>query len=70
MNLYGHDIELTDQEGEYVTDVMVIARVVRHDSYGRLDDGILISCTDTTTGMLQRGMLSYAEETVFGGDGE
>ena len=65
MNIYGQEIELTDPDGDYVTDVIVLARTVHHDSSGRLQDRILISRTADTTGMIQRGMLLEAENAFI-----
>lgn len=67
MNIYGHDIELIDTEGEIVTDVIVLARTVRHDDDGCLQDSLIVSTTRTTTYMLQAGMIQCAAEAI-GGD--
>ena len=64
IEIYGHDIELTDPEGEIVTDVIVLARSVRNTDDGRIEDSLLASTTWTTTGMIQRGMLGDAKDAL------
>ena len=59
--LYGHDLDLFDpDEGGLVTDVIVLARVVRYDDDGRAEDSMLLSSTRNTGGIIQAGMLSAA----------
>ena len=62
MNIYGHEVELTEIEGgEMVTDVIVLARMVSFDSDGDASDTISIRSSRQTTGIIQQGMLTTAE---------
>ena len=71
MKIYGHDINLTEaEEGEIITDVMVLARAVRHTDEGGLEDFILSSSTRTTTGMIQSGMLTFAMDSMMSSEDE
>ncbi len=59
--LYGHDLDLFDpDEGGLVTDVIVLARVVRYNDDGRAMDAMILSSTRNTGGIIQGGMLSTA----------
>ena len=62
MNIYGHEVELTEvEDGEMVTDVIVLARIVSFDSDGDASDTISIRSSRQTTGIIQQGMLTTAE---------
>ena len=62
MNIYGHEVELTEiEDGEMVTDVIVLARMVSFDSDGDASDTISIRSSRQTTGIIQQGMLTTAE---------
>ena len=56
VDLYGHTVDLQEQGDGYVTDVMVLARVIRHDEDGDTYDSILVSATPQSTGIVQIGM--------------
>lgn len=57
----GCDVEEAEQRpGEFITDVVVLTRIVRHDDDGNLMDMVDIRATKQTTGMIQRGMLLEA----------
>lgn len=69
--IYGHEIELTDPDGEgIVTDVLIIARTVRHEPDGQLSDSLSIDATEQTTGMVQHGMVSIAKLLTGSGWGD
>lgn len=74
MNIYGHEVELTQiEDGEMVTDVIVLARMVSFDSDGDASDTISIRSSRQTTGIIQQGMLTTAERIQadgFGNDPE
>lgn len=57
INIYGHEIELTEPNG-LVNDVVVIARTVDPDEPGR--DDLLISSTHHTGGITELGMIQLA----------
>lgn len=59
MNIYGNQIDLEQpDDNEIIVDVVVIARSLRHGKDGRLEDSVLVSSTDSTTGIIFDGMLS------------
>jgi hypothetical protein len=62
MDIYGKKIDLQPlgPEGGIVTDVMVLARVVRYGAGPRAEDVILVSSTDSTTGVIAQGVLNDA----------
>lgn len=69
--IYGHEIELTDPDGEgIVTDVLIIARTVQHEPDGRLSDSLSIDATEQTTGMVQHCMVSIAKLLTGSGWGD
>ena len=69
LNLYGHELDLVELEDDEIpTDVIVIARTVRHTEDGRLEDAISISTTRMTTGLIQRGMIHEALDCLVSGD--
>lgn len=68
MNIYGHEVELTQiEDGEMVTDVIVLARMVSFDSDGDANDTISIRSSRQTTGIIQQGMLTTAERIQVAG---
>ena len=68
MNLYGHEVELAQiEDGEMVTDVIVLARIVSFDSDGDASDTISIRSSRQTTGIVQQGMLTTAERIQAAG---
>ena len=65
MNIYGHEVELTEvEDGEMVTDVIVLARSVRSRNDDRPEEALLVSGTTSTTYGLQMGMLRIAQEVL------
>jgi len=69
LTIYGHDMDLEDpDEDGYVTDVVVVARVVRPADDGRIEDMAMLSTTGQTTWMIQVGMLVAANDIVQGGE--
>ena len=65
MNIYGHEVELTQiEDGEMVTDVIVLARSVRSRNNDRAEEALLVSGTTSTTYGLQMGMLRIAQEVL------
>ena len=56
VDLYGHTVDLQEQGDGYVTDVMVLARVIRHDEDVDAYDSVLVSATPQSTGIVQIGM--------------
>lgn len=67
MNIYGHEVDLiTPDNGDYVTDVMVLARVVSHDGE-RLQGSLLISEAEQTDSIIQSGMLTAAQAIINSG---
>ena len=61
VNIYGHEVELTEPDGdEVVTDVIVLARAVRYDDDGHAQDSLLMTSTRTTTSMVASGMFTFA----------
>ena len=59
MHLYGLPVELAEPpEGVIVTDVVVLARGVRLDDQS--SDTLLVASTDSTAGIVYRGMLAAA----------
>lgn len=68
MNIYGHEVELAQiEDGEMVTDVIVLARMVSFDSDGDATDTISIRSSRQTTGIIQQGMLTTAERIQTAG---
>ena len=60
-HIYGHDLGLYEPaEGGLVTDVVVLARVVRYDDDGDATDSLLVSSTRNTGGIVLSGILSAA----------
>lgn len=69
MQIYGHEIELEEpKDGEIITDVLILARVVRQKDDGGIGDHLLMSAKSTTTGMIQNGMLNAALYPDLAGD--
>ena len=65
MNIYGHEVELAQiEDGEMVTDVIVLARSVRSRNNDRPEEALLVSGTTSTTYGLQMGMLRIAQEVL------
>ena len=59
MNIYDNEIELeTPNNDDIVVDVIVIARTIRQGIDGRMEDSVLVSSTDLTTGIIFDGMLN------------
>lgn len=59
MNIYGNHIELERPDDDaIIVDVIVIARSLRYGKDGRMEDAVLVSSTDSTTGIVFEGMLS------------
>lgn len=59
MNIYGNHINLeTPDDDAIIVDVVVIARSLRTSKDGRMEDAVLVSSTDSTTGIIFDGMLS------------
>lgn len=66
VEIHGHTIDLEPAEdGEHVTDVLVLCRVVRFAPGGKMEDTLTISSTPQTTGMIQRGMLATTTDPDF-----
>ena len=60
-HIYGHDLGLYEPaDGGLVTDVVVLARVVRYDDDGDATDSLLVSSTRNTDGIVLSGILSAA----------
>lgn len=57
ISVYGQEIELTEPDGGYVTDVIILARVIKHGDDGKMYDQLMVSATETTTGMIFDGMV-------------
>lgn len=53
VDLYGHAVDLRDQGDGYVTDVVVLARVVRHNEDGDAYDSFLASVAPQGTEIVQ-----------------
>lgn len=66
MKIAGHDIELKLEDGDYITDLLVIARVQKLDP----DEpgGISMGLTRHTDAVVQAGMLSMAEASFYEAD--
>lgn len=59
MNIYGNHIDLeAPDDNAIIVDVVVIARSLRQGKDGRMEDAVLVSSTDSTTGIIFDGMLS------------
>lgn len=63
--IYGYKIDLPEPDEGIITDVMVLARVVRYDDGSACDD-LIIACTPHSGGIVQLGMIhaysDYDEE--------
>lgn len=57
INIYGQKVELTPPGDGYITDVIILARSLRHGDDGKMYDALLVSATESTTGMLFDGMI-------------
>lgn len=56
--IYGQNVKLSPMEpGEHVTDVIVIARVVKFDDDGEIGDFIALCGSEGLTRIIERGML-------------
>lgn len=61
ISIYGQNVELSPMDpGEHVTEVIVIARVVKFDDEGNLGDLIALCGSDGLTRIIERGMLDEA----------
>ena len=61
--VHGQALELTPiDDGEVVTDVIVIVRAIEFDEDGRAHDSIYVDGTRSTTELIQTGMLAAAHE--------
>ena len=59
MNIYGNHINLEAPDDDaIIVDVIVIARSLRTGKDGRMEDAVLVSSTDSTTGIIFDGMLN------------
>ena len=59
MNIYGNEITLAEPDSDgMVVDVIVIARTLRQGKDGHMEDAVLVSSTDSTTGIIFDGMMS------------
>lgn len=66
MDVNGHQVAAAERRpGEIITDVVVLTRIVKHDSRGNLMDMVDIRATQQTTGMIQRGMLAEAMDAFI-----
>lgn len=55
--LYGHRLTLEQvDDDEMVVDVMVLARLLKPQPDGSLEDALCVNTTNTTTSMVQKGM--------------
>lgn len=65
INIYGHTLNLWQpDDGGLITDVVVLARVVRYDDDGDAADALLMSATRSTGKIVQAGILSAAMDAA------
>lgn len=61
VQIYGNELKLGElEEGEIVTDVVVLSRVVFHNDDGEIQDRIRITRTGNTPGIIMTGMITAA----------
>lgn len=65
--IYGHKIDLPEPDEGIITDVMVLARVVRYEDVSACDD-LMIACTPQTGGIVQLGMIKAFTDYDSGED--
>lgn len=63
--IYGHTVGLWQpDDGGLITDVVVLARVVRYDDDGCAEDSLLMSTTRSTGMIVQAGILATAMDAA------
>ena len=61
VRIFGNEVRFNDlEEGQFVTDVIVLSRVVYHDDDGEMQDQIRITRTENTTQLLMTGIIAAA----------
>ncbi|MEV8149933.1 hypothetical protein AB0O52_17530 [Arthrobacter sp. NPDC080073] len=61
----GNDVELAEpDDGDIITDVVILRRAVTHGDNGKLADSLYIDNTPQTTSIVQRGMIAAAKEAI------
>ena len=65
VDIAGSTVELDIEDGDIITDVVVIARLQDLDRPG--EEALALGCSSNTGGVLQRGMIEETLDALRGG---
>lgn len=65
VDIAGSQVDLDIEEGDIITDVVVIARLQDLDRPG--EEALALGCSSNTGGVLQRGMIEETLDALRGG---